>query len=313
MKFILCIALFIIGNIVEAQEYRPAFLRFTSQQQQVTMAYIYEKAPGDSNQTIVLLHGKNFSYRYWIKTIALLLQQGYNVLAPDQVGFGNSSIPLNYQYTYQQLAANTKLLIDTLGISRPVLLGHSMGGMLAIRYTLLYPGAVSRLILEDPLGLEDWKRQGVPYTNIDDAYKAELKKDKAALKTYMLNNYFHGEWKASYDTLLNESSLNLGRPAFAWGMALTSDMIYTQPVVYELDLLQTPTTLIIGDKDRTAPGKEKLPAEQAEKLGNYPELGRIAAALIPHCDLVVLEGIGHIPHEEDFGKWKEVLGAALKQ
>lgn len=76
---------------------------------------------------------------------------------PDQVGFGNSSKPEHFQYSFQQLALLTKKLVDTLGIQEINVLGHSMGGMLAVRFTLMYPDVVSKFILKDPIGLEDYK------------------------------------------------------------------------------------------------------------------------------------------------------------
>src|SRR6185436_19793111 len=72
-----------------------------------------------------------------------------------------------------------------------------------------------------------------------------------------------------------------GKERVAWNQALTSDMIYTQPVVYEFGLIKSKTLLMIGGKDRTAPGANRAPAEIAARLGNYPELGRRAARTIP--------------------------------
>jgi len=274
------------------------------------MAYVYEKPGSWNGKTVVLLHGKNFSNKYWWKTIDSLLHKGFAVLAPDQIGFGNSSILAKYQYTFQQLAINTKKLIDTLGIARPIILGHSLGGMLAIRYALMYPTECSQLILEDPIGLEDWKLS-IPYSPIDELYKSESLKDSSSLKKYMLENYFHGEWKPNYNVLLADCSVNLGRQDYAWSMALTTDMMLTQPVLYEFQHIKVPVVLMIGDKDRTAPGKEKLPKEKAAKLGNYPALGKAAATKIPGCKLITLQGVGHIPHEEAFGQFISILYAAI--
>lgn len=308
--FIVCLCMSIAFVLSESSPVK--YMEFTSQQQELQMTYIYEKAPTPNNKTVVLLHGKNFSGLYWRRTITSLLEKGYNVLAPDQIGFGQSSMPTSYQYSFQQLAANTKKLIDSLGIRKPILLGHSMGGMLAIRYVLSYPYECSQLVLEDPIGLEDWK-QYIPYSSIDGSYNAELKKDKTSLKKYMLENYFHGEWKSEYDTLLELSSANLGRKEYAWSMALTSDMLFTQPVYYEFEKIKVPTVLIIGDRDRTAPGKEKASKAIADKLGNYPELGKAAAARIPNCKLVMMQGLGHIPHIEDFKKFTDSLYTYLQK
>lgn len=291
------------------------YFSFTSQQQPLKMAYVYEKPAGKSKGTVVLLHGKNFSSVYWQTTIQYFNKQGYAVVAPEQVGFGKSSQPSSYQYSFQQLAANTKALLDSLNISECIILGHSMGGMLALRFALMYPAMCTQLILEDPIGLEDWKVK-VPYSTVDEQYTIELKKTRQDLKEYMTKNYFHGEWKNQYELLLDESAKFFNRKDFAAcakNMALTTDMIFTQPVCYEFANLKLPVVLIIGKKDKTAIGKERVNAQTAEQLGNYAELGKKTAALIPNCRLIELEGLGHIPHIEDLTAFTKALDSALKE
>jgi len=63
---------------------------------------------------VVLLHGKNFNIAYWEQTIKELSKQGFRVIAPDQIGFGKSTKPASYQYSFQQLALNTKSILDSL-------------------------------------------------------------------------------------------------------------------------------------------------------------------------------------------------------
>src|ERR1700761_6263350 len=126
--------------------------RFTSQGVPLDMAYIDVKPDKPNGRTAVLLHGKNFCAATWEGTIEVLSRAGYRVIAPDQIGFCKSTKPAHYQYSFQQLAANTHDLLTSLGISRTVIIGHSTGGMLAIRYALMYPQAVSHLVLVDPIG-----------------------------------------------------------------------------------------------------------------------------------------------------------------
>ncbi len=95
-------------------------------------------------------------------------------------------------------------------------------------------------------------------------------------------------------------------------MALTSDMIFTQPVCYEFALIKVPTVLMIGLLDRTAIGKERVDSTTSSRMGNYPVLGKKAAAAIPFCRLIELEGIGHIPHVENFDLFKKHLSDILK-
>ena len=113
------------------------------------------------DNTVLLLHGKNFNGYYWKGVIAALSSNGYRVVVPDQVGWGQSDKP-NIHYSFPLLAANTKKLLDTLGITKVHVVGHSMGGMLATRFALMYPATVDKLIYEDPIGLEDYKTF-VPY------------------------------------------------------------------------------------------------------------------------------------------------------
>jgi len=89
----------------------------------------------------------------------------------------------------------------------------------------------------------------------------------------------------------------------AWNQALTSEMILTQPVVYEFPQLRVPTLLIIGSRDRTAIGRDRAPPEVKKQLGDYPALARAAAAAIPGARLALLDGLGHLPHIEDFPKF----------
>jgi pimeloyl-ACP methyl ester carboxylesterase len=107
----------------------------------------------DRCKTVLLLHGKNFFGASWKEAIEVLARNGHHVNVPDQVGFGKSSKP-NIHYSFHLLAANTKKLLDTLGIGKVMVVGHSMGGMLSTRLTLMYPGFVTHLVLEDPIGLD---------------------------------------------------------------------------------------------------------------------------------------------------------------
>src|ERR1700760_1850322 len=113
---------------------------FPSQGEAVVMRYM-DVAPAKPNgKTAVVLHGKNFCAATWEQTIRALNDAGYRVIAPDQIGWCKSTKPEHYQYSFEQLAANTHELLKSLGIAKVTVMGHSTGGMLAMRYGLLYPG-----------------------------------------------------------------------------------------------------------------------------------------------------------------------------
>ena len=285
------------------------------QGQSLIMAYMDLKPQKPNGKTVMLLHGKNFCGAYWEQTAKDLAKEGYRVIIPDQIGFGKSSKVTNIQYSFQLLAENTKAVLDKLGITKVNVLGHSMGGMLATRFALMYPEVTEKLILENPIGLEDWKVV-VPYQSVDDWYKNELEQDYEKIKNYQLKFYYDGKWKPVYDKWVNILAgwtLNKDYPIIAKNSALTYDMIFTQPVCYEFENLTVPTLLIIGQRDRTALGKAKAPKEVQDDLGNYPKLGKLTAAKIKNSTLAEIDGIGHLPHIEAYERFIEPLKDFLKK
>ena len=276
--------------------------RFTSQGEQLHMAYMDVKPAQPNGRTVVLLHGKNFCGATWQGSIEALSKAGYRVVAPDQIGFCKSSKPAHYQYTFQQLAANTHGLLESIGVKNATILGHSTGGMLAVRYGLLYPEQTEQLVLANPIGLEDWKALGVPSLGVDKWYERELGQSADKIRNYEKSTYYVNQWKPEYEPwvqMLAGMVRGPGRQIVAWNSALLYDMIYTQPVVYEFPLLKMPVLLMIGTKDTTAIGKDAAPAELRPKLGNYAELGKRAAKAIPHATLVEFGNMGHAPQMQD--------------
>lgn len=287
---------------------------FDSQRQSLEMAYMDVQPEAEPRGTFVLLHGKNFNGAYWHQTIDFLVDSGYRVIVPDQIGFGRSSLPERYQYSFDQLAANTRVLLDQLDVERARVMGHSMGGMLATRFALRYPDFTEVLLLLNPIGLEDWRAMGVPFVPIDQIYRAERAKDFDAIKAYQKASYYDGQWHDVYTPwarMLAAQYEGEDGERFAWNMALTADMILSQPVIYELEQLEVPTVLMIGQRDRTAIGRDLVDNKLAEAMGDYPSLGRRAAARIPEARHIAFDGIGHLPHIEAPQRYLQALESVL--
>jgi pimeloyl-ACP methyl ester carboxylesterase len=266
--------------------------------QPVRMAYM-DVVPesGGNGRTVVLMHGRNFFGAYWAQTIRVLSRQGYRVVVPDQIGFGKSSKP-DVPHSLHLHAHNTRVLLDALDVGSASIVGHSLGGMMAIRYALMFPESVDKLVLEAPIGLEDY-RIHVPY-----ASREELTREHLATTPDAFDRLFGGffvAWDPAYQVysevqarwLQSPEALRIGRTA-----AHTWLMAYEQPVVYELALVRAPTLLVAGDKDRTAIGRNRVPAEVRARLGRYTELAPRAVSALPDGRLVMLENVGHIPHLE---------------
>jgi pimeloyl-ACP methyl ester carboxylesterase len=286
------------------------FFPLTVERQSLRMAFMDMSPTVPANgRTVVLLHGKNFSGAYWERTMRALAAEGFRIVVPDQVGFGKSSKPAVFQFSFQVLAEMTRALLDSLGIDRFAVVGHSMGGMLATRLVLMFPERVERLVLVNPIGLEDWKTV-VPYRSLDEAYAEELSATPETIRNYQRARYYAGRWEPEYEQLIALQAGWTRHPEYArvaWCAALTADMVFTQPVVYEFPRIAVPTLLIIGQRDRTAIGSSWAPKDVAARLGDYPTLGRRAAAAIPGAKLLEIEGVGHLPQVEAFERYRSAL------
>jgi len=274
--------------------------------QDLRMAFRDVKAAFPNGRTVLLLHGKNFSGYYWERVIGVLTYHGFRVVAPDQIGFGSSSRP-NIHYSFHQMAATTKAMLDQLGVARVSVVGHSMGGMLAARFALMYRGSVDRLILEDPIGLEDY-RTIVSYASVQQLYESELNATYESLLNYQKSYYV--AWKPEYEVYVQDqaSVLNTSEyPRAALASALTGEMVYEQPVCYEFPNIQVPTLVIIGRDDRTVPWKSRLSLEMKAVAGDYPRLGAKTRDQIPGSQLVEVPNCGHIPHIEKPDAFDEAL------
>jgi pimeloyl-ACP methyl ester carboxylesterase len=289
---------------------------FTSQGEPLDMAYMDVKSATPNGKTAMLLHGKNFCAATWQDTIVVLSAAGYRVIAPDQIGFCKSSKPEHYQFSFQQLAGNTRALMASLGLSRVTMIGHSTGGMLGVRYALMYPNDVDQLVLVDPIGLEDWKAKGVPWQSIDAWYRQELKTTADSIRDYERTTYYGGNWEPKYERwvqMLAGMYRGPGRDIVAWNSALLYDMIYTQPVFYEFEKISVPVLLLIGDKDTTAIGKNLAPPDVRATLGNYPVLGKAAAARMPRAQLFEFPDLGHAPQIQAPGDFHKALLEGMRK
>ncbi len=286
---------------------------FQSQGQTLQMAYMFLK--GKSEKPVVtLLHGKNFNGAYWEGTARYLNSLGFSVLMPDQIGFGKSTKTLDYQYSFAAFANNTKGLMQKLGIEKSIIMGHSMGGMLASRFALLYPEVTQKLILLNPIGLENYLEY-VNYKDVAFFHSIEKKKTAAGVIAYQTKNYYDGKWTPEYEALTHFLIGLIQGPdkdLIAHNNALTYDMIFTQPVITEFQNIKVPVVLILGTRDRTGPGRGWKRDGVTRELGRYDRLGSEVLSRLPSARLIELEGLGHLPQVEDFERYKAALDKALQ-
>ena len=302
-----------IGLESLAYPYPVQYLLMRMEGEDVKLAFMDVEPTAPANgKTVVLMHGRNFFSAYWKDTINLLSAHGFRVVVPDQIGFGKSSKP-DIPHSFHVHAYNTKQLLDYLGVKKANLVGHSLGGTMAMRFTLMYPDYVERLVLEDPIGLEDYRNK-VPFATRD-ALAAEARgQTRERIETFMKD--FFANWKSAFQTFADVQyrwTLGPESDLIARTAAQTYTMAYEQPVLYEMPLIRTPTLLIVGEKDRAAIGRNRVTPEVRATLGSYPELAKKAAQAMPDCKLVLVPDVGHVPHLEAPERFHEELLRFLEQ
>ena len=269
-----------------AYPYPVHYLPLTMYGQDVRMAYMDVAPQGAPNgRTVVLFHGMNFGGFYFGGIIDVLRKQGFRVVVPDQIGFGRSSKPI-IPYNFHDMALNTRKLLESLGIARVSILGHSMGGMLSARFAASFPDITERAVIYNPIGLHD-PRYERPWRSAEDAYKSALAQTNDQRWqgfSASIHRYFPpGTWKPEYEKyirILYAPTLSAGWPRWAMVRAIYQQITYLDPVDYDWPKIKVKTLVIGGALDTP----------------DFPERAKHIADSIPGAELVLLPGLGHVPH-----------------
>ena len=104
-----------------------------------------------SGPPVVLIHGMVNSSRHW-ETVALRLADSYTVIAPDLIGHGDSATPRG-DYSLGAHAASIRDLLAAIGVERATIVGHSLGGGVAMQFFYQFPQRTERLVLISSGGL----------------------------------------------------------------------------------------------------------------------------------------------------------------
>ncbi len=131
---------------------------------------------GGGKPPLILLHGLAGNGACWTP-LARSLMDEYDVVMPDARGHGNSSAPLS-GYRYEDHASDVIELVRGLGLTAPIVLGHSMGGMTAAVVGSLYAGIIRGVILVDPTFLSPQRQREVCDSDVAEQHRQLLRLDK---------------------------------------------------------------------------------------------------------------------------------------
>jgi pimeloyl-ACP methyl ester carboxylesterase len=275
------------------------FFQVTVDGQIARMAYMDVPPSGTArNETVVLLHGKNFDSSYWSGPIKDLTAAGYRVIVPDQIGFNKSSKP-DLAYSFDVLAEATVNLLGSLQVHEAHVIGHSTGGMLAVRIATSFAAHVQKLVLEDPIGLVDYRRYIPP--QMTETLVANERRQTAASYRAFVRHFFPLLSPAAMEPFVEwrmRVALSSEYERFCKASALTYQMIYREPVRDEYRDIRAKTLMFAGTADESAPLKAYASPDVAAKIPSIPQAAPAAVKDIPEGRLVSVPNVGHVPHLE---------------
>ena len=180
--------------------YPSSYLPLTLYGQDVRMAFMDVAPQGTPNgHNVMIFHGHNFAGFYFGNIIDALRAEGFRVIVVDQIGYGRSSKPI-IPYNLNDMARNSRAILASLKIDKTMVIGHSMGGMVASRFSSLYPDVVERLVVYNPIGLSDTRHGRAP-GSVDAQYKNALNATYQSVRAGLFRYVAHKPeaWNAEFE------------------------------------------------------------------------------------------------------------------
>jgi pimeloyl-ACP methyl ester carboxylesterase len=252
-----------------------------------------------SGPTVVLIHGMINSSRHW-EAVARDLAGSYRVIAPDLIGHGDAATPRG-DYSLGAHAASIRDLLTTIGVEKATIVGHSLGGGVAMQFFYQFPQRTERLVLISSGGLGD---------DVSPLLRSAALPGSGALLRLATRPRLVGALAAAGGKLRQRgvsAGVNLQAVARALGPLQEpgSRRAFLQTLRAVIDvqgqkvsasdrlylLGEMPTLIAWGDRDRTIPIEHGLEAERA----------------IPNCRFETIPGAAHFPNLEK----PEALAAIL--
>jgi 3-oxoadipate enol-lactonase len=247
---------------------------------------------GDGPITVVLLHGAFGAKDYWREQIAALAGAGYRVLAWDAPGYGLS--PLPDPFTVDVGAASLGALLDAAGGARNVLVGHSMGGMIAQRTFGMFPDRVAGLVLS---------ATSAAFGKPDGEWQQQFIKDRVAPldQGRTIPDYAPEMLRRMMAPGANGRAVDLVIDTVSAMREQTFRAAIAAIARYEgrdvLPKINVPALCIAGERDGTAP------AAVMEKM----------AAKIAGAEFVIMPGAGHFGWAEQPDEFNRIVLDFLKR
>jgi pimeloyl-ACP methyl ester carboxylesterase len=232
-----------------------------------------------AGEPIVFIHGNFNDHEIWEEQVRLFSAK-HHVISYDLRGYGHSGTP-RAPFSHVE---DLKLLLDALGLEKATLVGSSMGGSVAIDFTLAYPERVHRLILAAPSVNGRKYPASILWQGIKQHVQVRLCGREKTIEGFIANPFWHYFFPAAHkETARQKTVTNVRKPEnfcrFAPGLAHVS-----KPYgLHRLQELQCPVLILIGELDHP------FNKETAEILHTQ----------IPHSTIIRMPDCGHLPFIEE--------------
>lgn len=255
---------------------------------------------GGSGDTLLFVHGLSSYLGFWEHQLEHYAQS-HRVLAVDLPGYGASDRP-DASYTPPWFAEQLVGFMDALDLPAATVIGHSMGGQIALTLALEHPERVERLVLSAPAGFEDFSPGEIrlieEHWTESRALETPEEEVRAAFLTAVFNRHDEGVER------LIEERVRLGRHEAFRGTSVAvsrsiAGMLH-HPVRDRLHEIRRPTLVLFGTRDQMIPN----PVLHG---GHTHALATRGSAAIPGAELVLLPGAGHTVHHDDPAGWNAAV------
>ena len=242
--------------------------------------YIEDLNPAGS-KTLLFIHGWPLSHKQFEYQYNVLPAMGFRCIGMDWRGFGESDKPV-HGYTFDRLADDVRIVIDTLQLSDVTLVGHSTGGAIAIRYVTRHKGhGVSKLVLVDAAAPTGFTKEKA------DQLLTETLNDRPKMMRGVTDTFFFQYISEPFAEWFNQ----MGFQAAGWSTAAVIVMLRDENLYADLPAITVPTYIVHGVHDKV------IPFTQAQDLKQ-----RIA-----NSSLIPFHYSGHGPFWEEQEKFNQLL------
>lgn len=229
--------------------------------------------------TLVFIHGLSGNHTVWKHSLAYFISKGYCVVALDLCGHGYSHKNGNRErYSIENFAHDLRAILEKENVENPILIGHSLGGMIALHYDFLFPDHAKKLVLIATPPRNPLQYQIIPLHYVTGIFKLAFLMIGTIATYIKRRNYPY----IDYTTLKKYNAMTIickdlqGTPLQAYMWTLLSMLPFT--IEHHLPTIQKPVLLITGEHDFAVAPKALQDIKNA----------------VPHAQLEIMKATDHL-------------------